>query len=82
MHLGPISDMRKNLISPITSYFLETLDLGPNSQQMCLNHNACAQNLASGSSPPDPPDPAETGPAEQNRPSIPRAEGQDDGSLP
>ena len=80
--------MRQNPISPITSYFLETLDLGPNSQQMCLNHYACAQNLASGNSPPDPADPAdplylpETGPAEQNRPSIPRAGGQDDGSLP
>ena len=58
---------------------------------MCLKYHACAQNLASGSSPPEPPDPAdpadppdlpETGPAEQNRPSIPRAGGQDDGSLP
>ena len=57
----------------------------PNSQQMCLKYHACAQNLASGNSPADPPDPAdlpETGPAEQNRPSIPRAGVQDDGSLP
>ena len=52
---------------------------------MCLKYRACAENLASRNSPADPadpPDPAETGPAEQNRPYVPRAGGQDDGSLP
>ena len=52
------------------------------SEQMCLKYRACAENLASRNSPPDPADPAETGPAEQNRPYVPRAGGQDDGSLP
>ena len=54
---------------------------------MCLKYRACAENLASRNSlpdlpdPADPADPAETGPAEQNRPYVPRAGGQDDGSL-
>ena len=52
---------------------------------MCLKYRACAENLASRNSsadPPDLPDLPETGPAEQNRPYVPRAGGQDDGSLP
>ena len=53
------------------------------SEQMCLKYRACAENLASRNSPPDPADPAdlpETDPAEQTRPYVPRAGGQDDGS--
>ena len=46
---------------------------------MCLKYRACAENLASRNSSADLP---ETGPAEQNRPYVPRAGGQDDGSLP
>ena len=51
---------------------------------MCLKYHACAQNLASGSSPPDPPDPPdppEVSHSRQNRPWVPHAGGQDDGSL-
>ena len=52
------------------------------SEQMCLKYRACAENLATRNSPADQSFPAETGLAEQNRPYVPRAGGQDDGSLP
>ena len=56
----------------------------PFSEQMLLNHNACAQNIASWNSPPDPadpPDPSEmqSSGAGHNMGST-RARGQDDGS--
>ena len=60
------------------------------SEQMLLNHHACAQKQASRSSvpdpadpadPPDPPDPAETQHPVRNRPWVPHAGGQDYGSL-
>ena len=60
------------------------------SEQMLLNHHACAQKQASRNSvpdPPDPPDPAdpadppETQHPVRNRPWVPHAGGQDYGSL-
>ena len=58
--------------------------MDPFSEQMLLNHNACAQNLASWNSPPDPPDPPD--PPEMQSSGAghtlgsTRAGGQDDGS--
>ena len=57
------------------------------SEQMWLKYRACAQKLTARNSEADPadlpdlPDPAETQHPVQNRPWVPHAGGQDDGSL-
>ena len=54
------------------------------SEEMCQNHCSVVQKQGSRNSaadPADPADPAEMGTAAQNRPWVPHAGGQDDGSL-
>ena len=53
----------------------------PNSEQMCLFARACAQNIASRNSPPNPANPAEVASGPQLATPLPRAGGQDDVSL-
>ena len=75
------------IVCPILGWNGFTQDGSPFSGQKCQNPSTITNFWASGNSepdpadPPDPPDPPETQHAVQNRPWVPHAGGQDDGSL-